>query len=333
MKKSKIRKKNSKEEPSIHLSIILAQFSIFTSFIMNIPLLFKRKKEKERKGVDIWWKKKACVYLLILFLSLPPFHLSKLDTTIEERRESVPPHPAFWNLEVAGDPSLRFIVKIVTSTRIFSSGGDNTVIIPLPPLFRQIDRRTDGRTDRENSSLIPTQLGVVHFDLHLCFRSSRVDRAEILYFRQIYFHPQWTRETRGLFIRRTFLILVNDLREKFISIHRCSKEIEGWSSISILYFHYSGKLRLKEKDNNSRINIGSYRWYDWWRNYLKGFRIFILMNERNKRMELFIRQFPYLILANNLIWKIYFHLPLFERNRRMELFLIFLILVFWQIGY
>lgn len=330
MKKSKIRKKNSKEEPSIHLSIILAQFSIFTSFIMNIPLLFKRKKEKERKGVDIWWKKKACVYLLILFLSLPPFHLSKLDTTIEERRESVPPHPAFWNLEVAGDPSLRFIVKIVTSTRIFSSGGDNTVIIPLSPPSRQIDRRTDGRTERIHPSSRHNWGSSTSI---FTFASDRrVDRAEILYFRQIYFHPQWTRETRGLFIRRTFLILVNDLREKFISIHRCSKEIEGWSSISILYFHYSGKLRLKEKDNNSRINIGSYRWYDWWRNYLKGFRIFILMNERNKRMELFIRQFPYLILANNLIWKIYFHLPLFERNRRMELFLIFLILVFWQIG-
>lgn len=152
LKKSKIRKKNSKEEPSIHLSIILAQFSIFTSFIMNIPLLFKRKKEKERKGVDIWWKKKACIYLLILLSPLPPFHLSKLDTTIEERRESVPPHPAFWNLEVAGDPSLRFIVKIVTSTRIFSSGGDNTVIIPLSPPSRQIDRRTDGRTERIHPS-------------------------------------------------------------------------------------------------------------------------------------------------------------------------------------
>lgn len=166
---------------------------------MNIPLLFKRKKEKERKGVDIWWKKKACVYLLILFLSLPPFHLSKLDTTIEERRESVPPHPAFWNLEVAGDPSLRFIVKIVTSTRIFSSGGDNTVIIPLPPLFRQIDRRTDGRTDRENSSLIPTQLGVVHFDLHLCFRSSSRSSRNFILSTNIFSSPMNERNKRIIY--------------------------------------------------------------------------------------------------------------------------------------
>lgn len=244
LKKSKIRKKNSKEEPSIHLSIILAQFSIFTSFIMNIPLLFKRKKEKERKGVDIWWKKKACIYLLILLSPLPPFHLSKLDTTIEERRESVPPHPAFWNLEVAGDPSLRFIVKIVTSTRIFSSGGDNTVIIPLSPPSRQIDRRTDGRTERIHPSSRHNWGSSTSI---FTFASDRrVDRAEILYFRQIYFHPQWTRETRGLFIRRTFLILVNDLREKFISIHRCSKEIGGWSySLFLLFWQVKIKRKIQ----------------------------------------------------------------------------------------
>lgn len=115
---------------------------------MNVPLLFKKKGKVSISDE----KKKACVYLLILPSPLPPPHLSKLDTTIEERRENVPPHPAFWNLEVAGDPSLRFIVKIVTSTRIFSSGGDNTVIIPLPPPSRQIDRRTDGRTERIHPS-------------------------------------------------------------------------------------------------------------------------------------------------------------------------------------
>lgn len=59
LKKSKIRKKNSKEEPSIHLSIILVQFSIFTSFIMNIPLLFKKKKRKRKERCRYLMKKKS----------------------------------------------------------------------------------------------------------------------------------------------------------------------------------------------------------------------------------------------------------------------------------
>lgn len=85
-----------------------------------------------------------------------PFSPSKLDTTIAELFL----HDTFRNLGVGGNPSLRFIVKIVTSTRIFSSAGDNTVIIP--PLDRWTDRQRE-------FTLVRTQSGVVHFDLHRDF--------------------------------------------------------------------------------------------------------------------------------------------------------------------
>lgn len=172
-KKSKIQTKNnlqkeSKVDPSYHP----LNFRFF-----HIPLLLKKK---ERKGVDIRWKKSLRLPSYTL-----PFSPSKLGTTIAELFL----HGTFRNLGVGGNPSLRFIVKIVTSTRIFSSAGDNTVIIP--PLDRWTDRQRE-------FTLVRTQSGVVHFDLHRDFGplppSNRSSRNFIF---DKYFHFDWTKETRG----------------------------------------------------------------------------------------------------------------------------------------
>lgn len=128
-------------------------------------------------------------------LRLPSYTLhfspSKLDTTIAELFL----HGTFRNLGVGGNPSLRFIVKIVTSTRIFSSAGDNTVIIP--PLDRWTDRQRE-------FTLVRTQSGVVHPSIFtvisvLCLRP--IDRAEILYSTNIFISTNERNKRVELFIR------------------------------------------------------------------------------------------------------------------------------------
>lgn len=113
-----------------------------------------------------------------------PFSPSKLDTTIAELFL----HGAFRNLGVGGNPSLRFIVKIVTSTRIFSSAGDNTVIIP------SLDRWTD----RQREFTLVRTLGGRPLRSSPWFRSfaSVQSIEQKFYIRQIFsFRP--TKETRG----------------------------------------------------------------------------------------------------------------------------------------
>lgn len=118
-----------------------------------------------------------------------PFSPSKLDTTIAELFL----HGTFRNLGVGGNPSLRFIVKIVTSTRIFSSAGDNTVIILW----------TDGQTDRENSPSSGHNRGsstsIFTVISVLCLRP--IDRAEILYSTNIFISTNERNKRVELFIR------------------------------------------------------------------------------------------------------------------------------------